>query len=826
MPIIQRQIHWFWILVWVLAYAQVGGAAPEARSSKSVQSMDIQRLNTVEQVEASFAKLKGLLDQENSSSFESRKAALLKIGECIGKLAALTSSNQRNPKTFKAYSDIRNTLKNVIHQNEQQIQYFQDHKLDQMANPAEFFKSAEWQNPQDLISLASYWLGWNGYYGGLQAPENSAVQTEWLQEAVKGFSRSFIDFEEEDVVLRSLLGRALCQSKLKAYDHAKKDLSAVKKRLNKQDPLYLRCLYEECRILYATGNLDLARRALEEIQEDYSKKDMPPEIAKGFDQLKGKIFMGFLEKETKEDQKPAGKIDPTRDKIFSGLKQLAAQPAGVHDFYRYTRENADRMKHLTYSDLGPVGAWAMGDAFFENKEYDKALNHYLPLYAESPKHLKGKMDMVRFRMATIHALKKNWRECLPVLKDFHQQHPDSYLLEQAIPLYYLAAANHYRQTKDSNAYRQFVDAAKVYATRCRGKCPDLSEAHFQLGQYYQKTGDTEKAVKEFLRVNQDSPNFLAAHYQLLQHFVKQLEEAERAGRSSSKESQRIFRESSDVVKRIQDHSLNKRQAGALKRLAPYLAVLEAKRVTFDEPPRDAEILARVQKFETLYPKEEALFPEVFQLRAHGYFNLGQTESLQTEIADFASSTPVNKARYDALKNLARDFYMQTKSGGKAEPSEGAEKAGQAALMVYQQLYSISLSHPEFGKDGDAIQLRMAQIHIDKNQLDPAEALYREILKRNSLSADAFYGLGLLYEKKEQWADALETWRRFSDGVKDGTYHWYESRYRTARAHENLGNTKKACEILTITMVLHPELGNEALAEKYRALKNTVCKEGP
>jgi tetratricopeptide (TPR) repeat protein len=453
------------------------------------------------------------------------------------------------------------------------------------------------------------------------------------------------------------------------------------------------------------------------------------------------------------------------------------------------------------------------------------LNYYLFVVSESPKRLEGKLDRVGFRIATIHFLKKNFSACLPVLKDFHKKYRDSPLMEQAIPLYYLAASNHYGQARDQNAYRQFIEAAGVYVTQCRGNCPELSEARFHLGQHYEKTGAFEQAVKEFSRVGKDSPHFAVANYHVLKHYVKQLEDIKRAGRFPSEESQRIFRESLKGVQKEQDLTLNKKQTSALKSLAPHMAVLLAKRLTFDETPPNEEILARLRLFETLYPKEEMLFPEVFQLRVHCYFNLDQTEPMRKEISDFASSKPITKVRYDALKNLARDFYLQSKAGENGGQTEASEKSARAALLIYQQLYSLSLNHPDFRDHCDALQLRMAQIHIDNNQLDSAEVLYREILNRNSLSADAFYSLGLLYEKKEQWEDALATWRQFSDGVKEGTFHWYESRYKIARAHMKLGHSQKACEILTITLVLHPDLGNDTLAGQYQDLKNDVCQGG-
>ena len=797
--------------------------------SKPVASMVIKDLASVDEVQAAVEKIKIVVestDIDNPSSFDTQKAAINKLGECISKLASFTGRKTAKKEKRKAYAAIRDTLKHISAENEKTILFFQENKLDDMENPSEFFKSSQWQNPQYLISLAGYWLGWNGYYSWLQLQEEDIVQNELLEEAIKGFSRSFIDFQEEEVILRSLLGRALCQSRLKSYDNAKKDLSAVKKRLDKNHPLYLRCLYEECRILYVTGNSDMALRRIDEIYEDYAKKEIPAELDAGFDQLKGKILVGFSETPEHKNREITEAIDPDNDKIFSGLKKLAEKPGGIHEFYKYCRESAGRMKHLSYADLGPVGALGIGDLYFERKEYDASLNYYLPIISGSPKILDGKMDMVRFRIGTIYCLNKNWQEAISSLKDFHKQYPDSYLLEHAVPLYYSAASNNYRQKADQQAYRQFIDAVRVYATRCRGKCPELSEAHFQLGRDYESAGKTEEAIKEFLLVNADSPNFAIAKYYLLKHYVGRLEDLKNTGQIPSIESDRLFQESLDTVKSYQDVSSKKKQTASMKRIHPHMMLLQADLLTFDLNDRYPEILAKINGFEKKYPGERRLFPKVFQLRASCYSELGRNDQLNSEIDRFVSANPIDKSRYDAIRDLANDFYYRAGISRDQYLADDSKKYAMAAVTVYRALYRLSLGHSGFIHNCDAIQLRMAQLYIDMDQSDEAEALYREILKRNSLSADAYYSLGLLYENKEQWEDALEIWRKFSAGVKDGTYHWYESRYKTAWTHVKLGHVKEACEILAITMVLHPDLGSEELAVKYQRLRTEVCKENP
>ena len=77
----------------------------------------------------------------------------------------------------------------------------------------------------------------------------------------------------------------------------------------------------------------------------------------------------------------------------------------------------------------------------------------------------------------------------------------------------------------------------------------------------------------------------------------------------------------------------------------------------------------------------------------------------------------------------------------------------------------------------------------------------------------------------QWQDALTTWRKFSDGTKAGTHHWFESRYKTARALFELGKKDRACDVLTMTLVLHPDLADRELKKRFLDLKSKSCEEG-
>jgi len=74
----------------------------------------------------------------------------------------------------------------------------------------------------------------------------------------------------------------------------------------------------------------------------------------------------------------------------------------------------------------------------------------------------------------------------------------------------------------------------------------------------------------------------------------------------------------------------------------------------------------------------------------------------------------------------------------------------------------------------------------------------------------------------QWEQAHLTWRRFSTGIKEGSYHWFDSRYRTAWALIQLDKPGEACDVLTMTLVLHPDFGDDELKNKFVDLRAQYC----
>lgn len=826
--IFQKAFFLFLLLPFLSINLARSPAAYGAEPLRKLQQADLESVdrigNTVRRITRS---LNGAFEA-NKISFEFQKQAVTDSGECLSALVALQGKAPSRSRAVKQaekeiFLNIRSILKKVLLRNENIIQDLQENTLDKLQDPSAFLKSSNWQDPQLLISMSSYWIGWNGYYTGLLLDGDDPMLDTVLQEAINGFSRAFIDFHEDAVIMRSLLGRALCYGKLKIYDKAMQDLKSVKKKAGKNDPLYVRCLYEEIRMLYETGNYEIAIRSVENLKEDFPDEKIPEEIRKPLENIQAKVLVALVEKQEKESPEAPAPSGKSHLKTLKKLRRMEDNPAGAAELYRYVQQNADDFKNMHYTHLGPVAAVALGDLMFEKKEYDPALKYYLPVSKDSSALAADHLEGVWFHTAYIYCKKELYRDALYYLKRFNKKFDKSVFRDQAASLYYAAATRQYRRKNTSKGYKTLIDAVSEYIRMCGGSCPEMSEAHFTMGKHYQKTGRHKKAATEFSKVYDNSPNYALAVFYRIQYYVDELEYMEAQGLNHSKTARRIYKKGTSL---LASYGKRARKDPSAKALKPHLLLLESSLSLYGP---DADIRKKwknLKNFEKRFPAEKDLFLNAFKLRMTIYHRLEMQQEAEKELRRFAAARSGNAEACAMLKGLGEKFERKGKSPAKKGLKTGSGQHRDFALLTYDCLQEISCGQSEKDKYCDFAQLAMARIFIDRGQLDEAEAVYLNLLKHNNLSADAVFSLGLLYEKRQQWEKALNTWRKFSDGVKSGTYHWYESRYKTAFALSRLGDNDKACDILNITLVLHPDLGSAELMNRYLALKSEICKETP
>jgi tetratricopeptide (TPR) repeat protein len=806
------------------------GMSPLCRADSTGQ-IEIDQINSFDDMTAALSFLKTSAAEaiaQGAFTYAFQKNILTRAGACISRMAYLCQSNKNDPKAVRQagkslFLANRDIIKRICAINEDTIRDFQEVTLDKIKDPQAFFQTPRWQQPQQLISLSNYWLGWNGYYASLVIPENDPVRRQMLVESIEGFSRAFIDFEEEDVVAKSLYGRGLCYRQLNEYQSALHDFKSVKDRIKNNPLLYARCLYEEAMISYQTGNFRLALGKLGQIQESYAEDKMPDTMAASMEELQADVLLAQLEKRTEKGGEQKKAHDDNYLGTFKEMQQLAVIRGRINErFYQFVQANAAKLEHLAYAELGPVAAMAIGDLYFGKKEYDKALFHYQGLHADNALTFKQNLDRLQYRTAYIYFEKQHWHKVAGLLGAFHDRYPESRLAKQAASLYYAAASHHYQNSDDRAAYETFIKAIQKYLKMC-DSCDGRSEARFHLGRYYRKIGDVERALNQFSKVEVDTANYYRAKLYVLESCLARLDKLGKRGQAYFEETMRVYQDGVRVIDAWRRAEPDERGAANREKLQPYMIILQAKLHLFGGTDAWTKGLELVEGFTDQYPRAITLFVDAAKLRVEYYLLLQKAKVFEAEIDKFINTTPMDPARYAGLHDLADKFYTESKSRAAKHENSDSSRHALAALMIYEKLYAISRNNESYANYCDPIQLRMAQICMNEKRMDRAAGLFADILQRDPQSADAVYGLGLIYEGRGQWQKALETWRKFTDGVEPGTYHWFQSRYRTAIALHQLGKTEQACTVTAMTLVLHPNFDDDELKNMFLDFKSERCK---
>jgi tetratricopeptide (TPR) repeat protein len=821
----------------LVVMAVLSSFAPAASVIGSPVQSRLERLDVDEM--ASLGELTAALDllqrnlthaiNEGAPSYAFQQLVLTKSGDMLSRSVSLYEGPNSAKRTSNAEAKAllltnRAVIKEILSLNEAIIRDYQEYHLDELSDPAAFFASPAWQHPQQLISFASYWLGWNGYYTSLLLSGDDSLRKEVLEEAIDGFSRALIDFKKDSIATKSLFGRGLSYKQLEVYGRAAYDFELIKEKLPKSDPLYVRCLYEEAALSFETGNLRLASSQLKQIREDIPKAQSPEDVLLRLNRLEAKIFVARSDTEEAEMGTDPNARDELYRKTFGELKQLAAHKEGLApELYRYVQTHASAFETLSYAELEPMGALAMGDAFFDREEYDKATPYYTKLYAEPPSMLPGRMDRVWFRLAYLSSKNEQWDRTTTFLEPFPERFPASPLAKEASSLFHVAAHAHYKRNPTPQAHAQYLASLHRYLRQCRG-CPDRSEVHYQLGDHYRKEGMTQQAIDEFLKVGTDSASFAIAAVKILEFYLEQLESLQSAGEAQDERSAELYQDANALQSRVRAFALARPTASTVRATAPYRALLQARLRLF--APHDAcnDILTELSGFERRFPQRADLHQEAMGLRIVCYYQLRRSDEGEAEVQRLTRDRAIDPRRYASLQKLADRFYRQSQVTEGGEDRAADSVSANAALALYRHLDAISRDNADYARFIDSIQLRIARIYVEKHRLAEAIGMYEQILQRNPRSADAMHALGLLYGETGQWQLALETWRRFSDGVQLGTHHWFVSRFETAKALERLGMLDRACTVAKMTLVLHPDLGDDELADEFVQIRSRTCTE--
>ena len=805
-----------------------------AAVSGDVSSINIERLGSLSEIKSALSVLESGfagVKAQNTLAFDLQKTLAVKSGECISRLVELSQAADMKQAAQKegfaaAFQKNGELLRGMAAYNQTRIDTVLEERPGSAEDKSAFFASTEWRQSQYLISLASYWLGWNGYYGGILFPEYTTSRSNLLEEAISGFSRAMMDFQEQSVVNRSLFGRALCLKELGRPEKAQQELQSLMAKLSRDDVLYSQAGYERALISYQSGKKELASKQLRELQEGARPGATTQAVREKIKNLQTTIALGIAEKKTAA-QGSGGK-ESYRDTVRELKKIAEADPLQAAILYRYVFEHATDLADLPDTELGCMGAMGLADWYFDKKQYDKAIEHYRRLYSSSDGAIKSHFDDVCFRLAYCLSQKQQWQEAFSCLETLFEKFPKSSFGGKAACLYYAVAARLYKTSPADATYSRYIKAAECYVKNCPD-AQDKNEAHFQLGQYYQHKNKTPEALQEFSLVKNDSSHFAeaqkagrATETDRLQANSEKLEELERQGKGKSDEALQLYRETVKQAEQWYKQTGTKTDSAGSIDSDSHLVCLLA-RLYVRGPETDyKKALPLLVNFESRFPitrQRDLLYGMVKKLRLECYLQLHMLAEAEREIGAIAGAPSLDRETVSFVLDLADKYYTSAKDRGDAA---GAAEDARTALTIYKKLSSSIAAHDAFRDLAAPVDMRLAELYAMTGQPEQAAAIYSKRLEHDPASAEAIYKLGLIYEQQNKWQDAFDTWLRFSKGLAPGSTQWFEARYREADMLSRLGKQADACQVIGATNTRYPDFGNGDYRQKFVELAARIC----
>jgi len=809
-----------------------GGLCHGSSICGALQGLKIDDLRTWNELKAAINVVETCFDEgkaDGKLSFEDQKLIIAKAGECISGIASLWSEGRERPRNGgdmarKLLQRNGAILRGVIALNSEKVRHLQEDVLDTLAETSAFFASRDWQEPQYVISLAGYWQSWNGYYSALLVLPADPQKKDLLNEATQGFARAFLDFQESEITVKSLFGRALCYKELGAGDKALLDLNSVIARIRREDPLYVRALYEKALISYTTGNYAPALAQLQEIEENVHPEMISSQVRSAMQRLKKSIVIADIEKGVATQQGAPKEF--YRDALQKIARIAAADASRSDELYQFALKHAAELAECSDEELGALGRLAIADWLFSRKRYERAAAHYSRLASENIPEIKKRMDEILFRLGYCHCQQEEWQKASERFRVFFDTYPGSARRNDAACMFYAAAVQAYKQSSNDRTYEICMQAAAYYITHCKN-IEGKDEARYQLGLYYKRKGQTKNAIRHFELIKKNAAHYGLARYELAQADADALDAFFRQGQLASPGAKKRYLSArANIADCKKAMTIDKVSSGTDQQCIEIL-ILEALIYSFGSLEDGRRALGLLSDFSNKYAGDAShghiLRADI--IRIESLLHLRMNQEAKSAIEDFLVRGNGQMQRWDMLAGCATRLYEATCGALRSGDAHAASDLAGRTIFLYEKLLDVAGKNSALKGFVSPLRLRLAELYAGEGNTIAAESMYEAILHQNAASADAVYNLALLYERGGRWDEALDSWRKFDRGLASGSFHWFEAKYHTSCCLGQLGKNREACELLTMIEVLYPELRDAEFKDRIMKLRRELCSPG-
>lgn len=327
------------------------------------------------------------------------------------------------------------------------------------------------------------------------------------------------------------------------------------------------------------------------------------------------------------------------------------------------------------------------------------------------------------------------------------------------------------------------------------------QAYWLLGRLKEHTGDWPAAIQAYGRISPEHPQFAAAVESVARGYAQQIERLRDEGQPTQ---ERVVQAARYFEGLFLDESNR-----FPERFSPAQrsAALSAARIWLLATPPDNDRAERIARaaLAAAADADASWKASMTGLLVGAMAGQGRTEAARQLMSEIALAGPPELlALLDALAQL-------TSAAPAGNRRELAGLAGEVAQLLASRRGELPAA------DQARFDRLEAQALADAGQAAAALRRFGELARaypRDGQVQEQYAVLLVEAGDKSSLETALTKWRDVEQRSKPATPRWFRAKYYLALAHEKLGNKQHAAKIVTLTQVLHPDLGGPEQKSRF------------
>jgi hypothetical protein len=662
------------------------------------------------------------------------------------------------------------------------------------------------------ICWTKYWLAWTAYNLGISS-DATQDRTEYFSEAIKQFNAFTAEgYKNDPMIIKCFRGQAMCLLELREPDKAL-DLLKNATEANTPHDLYSQIValrFKACRSLpspEAAQQADaLAQRYLDSLKPEHRWD--PAELRMAVECAQ------YLARQADPKTNPA-----TYMTFKTRLEKIARLVAPYGDPWKATIESLTKSKTTSPAREHLINA----RRYYDAKQFREAVAEAqqglkVPTKDESPQTFTE----LRYLILASYWNQKEWRSGHLAAFDFLKAHKSDPRARDVCVKAFQAGieALAAQPPLTQKEFQLFLD----YADREFHGAVDAQKVVYRQGYQLIQAKQFREAQGTFAKV----PVYGIAYAA----FYESENLATQARRDPAAVAE-LLKSSAEALRRFMTTTAPGQMSPEDERTAANalnLALITGKRLLAlpDPSPRVAEsLLESLDKW--LWAKEKAVKKREALRLAVSVRTGDVADALKRVDGLLAKPDPNDSDLAESLTAIADPLETHYQRCLRQSDAATASALGERLVSIYSFLCRYAARGRDAASNEQAIATgrRLASWLLRMERYDAAIQQYLWLLQKVPVNkaGDLIRGLGLAYEAKKNYVEAIKQWGLLSGpaGFKEETEGWFEARYHLITCHMEAGHQDQAQMLTREFCLMCPKGATGDWAKRFEAL---VRKVGP